>query len=98
MVNRRAFLYGATSMLITPRAAEAQPAAKKRRIGILNVGPTSDMIGPEPRARFVNAFLRGMRELGYVYGRDFVTEHAGPRADKSVSPAWLPSWYVYRWT
>ena len=43
--------------------------AQEGSIGILNVGATFDMIGTEPRARFVRAFLRGMRELGDVYGR-----------------------------
>jgi putative ABC transport system substrate-binding protein len=35
------------------------------------------MIGPEPRSATVHAFLRGLREQGYAYGRDFVTEARG---------------------
>jgi len=34
------------------------------------------MIGPQPRNPFRIALLRGLRELGYAYGEDFVT---GPR-------------------
>jgi ABC-type uncharacterized transport system substrate-binding protein len=35
------------------------------------------MTGPLPRNRSVRAFLRGMAELGYVFGRDFVIEPRG---------------------
>ena len=30
--------------------------------------------GPQPSAPAVAGLLRGLRDLGYVYGRDFVTE------------------------
>ncbi len=43
------------------------------------------MTGPETRSRGVNALLRGLRELGYVYGQDFVTE---PRGGESNSELW----------
>ena len=35
------------------------------------------MVGPQPRSPFVNALLRRLRELGYVYGEHFVTEPRG---------------------
>jgi putative tryptophan/tyrosine transport system substrate-binding protein len=35
------------------------------------------MVGPQPRSRSHNALLRGLRELGYVYGEHFVTEPRG---------------------
>jgi putative ABC transport system substrate-binding protein len=35
------------------------------------------MTGPEPHSQYVKAFVGGMRELGYLYGRDFVTEPRG---------------------
>jgi len=35
------------------------------------------MVGPNPDNATVAAFLRGMRELGYEYGKDFVTEPRG---------------------
>ena len=38
---------------------------------------TSDLVGPQPRHPAINAFLRGLRELGYVYGEHFVTEPRG---------------------
>jgi putative ABC transport system substrate-binding protein len=35
------------------------------------------MVGPQPRGPITNAFLRGLREIGYVYGEHFVTEPRG---------------------
>ena len=32
------------------------------------------MVGPQPRRPSTKAFLRGLHELGYVYGEHFVTE------------------------
>jgi len=61
-----------------PRVAPSQPARKVYRIGILSpTSMTSDMIGPQPQSPTVNALLRGLRELGYVYGEHFVTEPRG---------------------
>src|SRR6266700_2368550 len=37
---------------------------------------TSPSSGPEPSSPSVAALLHGLRDLGYVYGRDFVTEPA----------------------
>ncbi|AMN42034.1 ABC transporter substrate-binding protein [Rhodoplanes sp. Z2-YC6860] len=43
------------------------------------------MTGPLPSNRNVRAFLRGMAELGYVFGRDFVTEPRGTEAATSIA-------------
>ena len=70
MMDRRAFIGSlALGSLAVPRAARAQPARKVYRIGILSpIFMTSDMVGPQPRSPLVTALLRGLRELGYVYG------------------------------
>ena len=41
---------------------------------------TADMVGPKPRSPVVAALLRGLQELGYAYGKDFVTEVRGGEA------------------
>ncbi len=46
-------------------------------IGSLSVGMTSDLVGPQPRSPVISALLRGLRELGYVYGEHFVTKPRG---------------------
>src|SRR5262249_42578469 len=63
--------------LVVPGATSAQPARKVFRIGILTPGMTSAMVGPQPRGHFTGALLRGLRQLGYVYGEHFVTEPRG---------------------
>ena len=78
MIDRRAFISSlALGTLAVSRASRAQPAGKVYRIGILAVGETADMVGPEPQRPAMNAFARGLRELGYVYGQHFVTEVRG---------------------
>ena len=79
MMDRRAFIGSlALGTLAAPRATHAQPARKVYRIGILRpTEMTSDLVGPQPRNSFVSALLRGLRELGYVYGEHLVTEPRG---------------------
>jgi putative ABC transport system substrate-binding protein len=77
-MDRRSFLGSlALGALAMPRAALAQPARKVYRIGILSLRATSDLVGPQPRSPSTTALLRGLRELGYVYGEHFVTEPRG---------------------
>ena len=78
-MDRRTFLGTLTGgLLAAPLAAEAQPAGKVWRIGIIGYAPTTaDMVGPNPKPRAVNALLQGLGELGYVYGQHYVTEPRG---------------------
>jgi putative tryptophan/tyrosine transport system substrate-binding protein len=78
-MDRRAFMtMVGGSILAGPLAAEAQQATKVYRIGVLGLGQvTSQMTGPQPQSRWVKALLDGLRERGYVYGTQFVTEPRG---------------------
>ena len=77
-MDRRAFIGGlALGILVVPAVTAAQPARKVYRIGILGLGTTSDLIGPQPRNPAPSALLRGPGELGYVYREQFVTEPRG---------------------
>ena len=68
-MERRAFVVGALGLLTVPLAVAAQPAgAKVPRIGFLALNP-----GANPHLR--EAFLRGLRDLGYVEGRNVVIEY-----------------------
>src|SRR6266568_5114927 len=63
-----------------PLAAEAQQAAKVARIGYLTSNP-----GTSPRLR--EAFLQGLRDLGYVEGRNFVIEYRDAEGKADRLPA-----------
>ena len=45
------------------------------------------MVGPDPKNAFANALLRGLRELGYVYGQHFVTEPRGAEGRLDAYPS-----------
>ena len=66
----------AVSCVLAPLAAEAQPTGGKvYRIGVIaSSHSVADAMGPSPRNPYVAALLRGLHDLGYVYGRDIVTE------------------------
>ena len=55
-------------LLATPLAAEAQQAARVHRIGYISMrsGPADNVA--------LDGFRRGLRELGYLEGRDVVLE------------------------
>jgi ABC-type uncharacterized transport system substrate-binding protein len=61
-----------TSLLF---AAEVNATTKVYRIGIvINAGSAAGAAGAEPVEVVAAGLLRGLRDLGYAYGRDFVTE------------------------
>jgi len=65
-VDRRTLLAGSVCLLAAPFAGEAQPARHTPRVGLLLRG----MPGGADR----DAFLQGMRDLGYVEGQNLVIE------------------------
>src|SRR5262245_25566950 len=66
-INRRRFLQAVSAGLLAPPLAEAQQAAKVARNGHLvnNLAASKHM---------TEAFRQGLRDLGYVEGRNFVLE------------------------
>src|SRR5262249_9171451 len=70
IMDRRTLLYGLGVGLLAPLAVEAQQAGKVWRIGSLaSYSPTSPEVAP-----LWEGFLQGLRELGYVEGKNFVIE------------------------
>ena len=65
-------------VLVVPLAAEAQATGKVYRIGFLGTHSHSD------HAKGVDAFRAGLRDLGYVEGKDLVIEYrwAGGKYDR----------------
>jgi putative ABC transport system substrate-binding protein len=67
-MHRRGFVAGALGMLVAPCVVGAQPAGKVARLGVLLFStPATDPNLP--------AFLAGMRDLGYVEGRNLALEY-----------------------
>jgi len=80
-VDRRTFLSALTGgLLAAPLAAEAQQAAKVPRIGYLALNPTAN-------PHLHEAFRQGLRDLGYVEGRNVVIEYR----DAEGKPERLPA-------
>src|SRR5262245_44955603 len=68
VIDRRAFLCGFTlSAMATPLAAEAQPARKVPRIGVIGESSQADP--------WVEAFRLGLRELGYAEGGSILVDY-----------------------
>jgi putative ABC transport system substrate-binding protein len=74
-MNKRIFIWQlATILLTTVSIAEAQQPAKIPRIGFLSheLHP-SDSRAPSPRS--LEAFRQGLRELGYIEGKNIIVEY-----------------------
>jgi len=67
-MKRRTFVTGLGAVLGAPLAAEAQPTKTPVKVGFLAPGTMA------LHAAQLEAFRRGMRELGYVEGRTFVID------------------------
>jgi putative tryptophan/tyrosine transport system substrate-binding protein len=82
VIERRAFIRAmAGGLLAAPCSAEAQQAAAKvPRIGFLALNP-----GANPHLR--EAFLQGLRDLGYVEGRNVVIEYRSAEGKLERLPA-----------
>jgi hypothetical protein len=70
MIERRRFIGAiAGGLLAMPLAAEAQTAGKTARVGWLALGPKTG-----GSAAFFDAFREGLRERGWIDGRNLVIE------------------------
>ncbi len=70
-VQRRQLLFTTGVLLVAPFAAIAQQQTKVRRIGFLAARSRSTPSNPDV---YYDAFVQGMRELGYVEGKNLVIE------------------------
>src|SRR5215475_6947239 len=66
MDRRRFLLISLAGAVAAPFAAEAQQAGKVVRIGWLQPAPPSE--------RWAEGFRHGLRDLGYIEGKDFIIE------------------------
>jgi putative tryptophan/tyrosine transport system substrate-binding protein len=78
MLNRRSFLAGLVTLAAVQLAAEAQPAGRVPRIGVLAA------ITREAQVPFADAFREGLQSLGYADGQNLAIEwrYADGRAER----------------
>jgi putative ABC transport system substrate-binding protein len=82
MMDRRRFLLTSLAgVLAVPLAAEAQPAAKVYRIGLILT------LAPGENEHIVKALDQGLRELGYVEGRNLALERRFAEGKQERLPA-----------
>jgi len=90
-VNRRAFLAGTLGLFVAPLAGEAQALPKGPQVGLLWFGSRSS------ESSSVEAFMTGLRELGYVEGQNVVLQPDSRRRIRSGSPPRPPSSSASAW-
>ena len=78
-MKRRQFITLLGSAAAWPLAARAQQAGKVARLGWLRLGSAADFAGR------VEALRTGLRELGYVEGKDIVIEFRWPETVDQLS-------------
>src|SRR5215475_10225550 len=91
MIRRREFIAGlGGAAAVSPLATRAQQPGKLPTIGFL--GSTSATSGA-----ITATFLRRLRELGWVEGRNIAVEYRWTDAPKPLPNPWLSS-FGSRWT
>jgi putative ABC transport system substrate-binding protein len=78
-MRRREFISLAGSAALFPLAANAQRATSPRRIGFL-------LVGFSPDSKAAQSFRQGLREAGYIEGRDVIIEWSAAQGDYSRVP------------
>jgi putative ABC transport system substrate-binding protein len=77
-MNKRIFGFALCALLLALSIpVEAQQPKKVPRIGVLTSASSAEM------APFIEAFRQGLRDLGYVEGKDIVLEIRGGEANPS---------------
>ena len=80
MIARRSVIGGLASLLVRPKQSAAQQTpAKIPRVGILSAADSE-------RAPMFDAFRQGLRDLGYVEGRNIILEFRLAHGDLSLGP------------
>jgi len=77
---RRRFLLAGSALVAAPLAAVAQPSARIPRIGFLSLDFAGNPRGGE-------YFRQGLRDLGYVEGRNIIVEYRDPAGRPERVPA-----------
>src|SRR5262249_25462613 len=80
--DRRTFMIEIATVIAAPLTADAQPAGKIWRIGVLSVSLAT-------RPAVMATFADSMRELGYDEGRDYIVERRFAPDSLDRYPEWV---------
>ena len=87
MIARRTLLAAGLSAIAAPLASFAQQKPPKvARIGFLGATSASSY------ANRMKAFGAGLRDLGYVEGKNIIIEYRWADVSTSASPPWRRNW------
>lgn len=90
MIGRRPLAGAAALLWLLARSpARAQRATRLPRVARISIAPLSDNIGPDPVNPVARAFVHGLRDLGWVDGRNLVIEHRSAEGQPERLPALL---------
>src|SRR5262245_28310193 len=83
-IRRREFIFSLGSAAAWPLAARAQQPGKVHRVGILWAS------APSANVLRMEAFRQGLRELGYVEGRNLVIAARGAPLSARSQQSYIP--------
>jgi hypothetical protein len=86
------------ALLAAPPRRRGPAAWKVWRIGILSTLTVGDISGADPPYPHIRMLVQGLRELGWVYAQNLVTEPRGAGGQLARFPALRRSSFARGWT
>jgi ABC-type uncharacterized transport system substrate-binding protein len=87
-MKRREFIRLIASAVACPMTALAQEAGRRYRVAwVATTSPLSELVGPIPEHPQARAFLEGLREHGYVEGKNLLVQWRTAEGKWSTLPA-----------
>src|SRR5215467_93282 len=81
-----------------PLAVEVQQIKKTPRIAVIFAGtPETELARPNPTSRYAQAFLEGMRQLGWIDGQNITIELKTVEGHPERYAAVARSWSSFPW-
>ena len=87
-MQRRAFVTGLAAAAAFPLAARAGEVGRLPVVGLVfGATPLAEMAGPEPVSPTARAFLLGLRDHGWIEGKNSLIERRSAEGDPNRAPA-----------
>ena len=87
-MQRRTFVTGLSAAAAFPLTAQAGEAGRLPVVAlVLGATPLAEMVGPEPISPVAAAFLNGLRDHGWIEGKNIVIERRSAEGNPNRAPA-----------